>query len=80
MRRRQPRHGNPGAPMVTPEPRAAAANFAIKVAGGHTIKSALPANARGAGDDSGELAFRGGEPVHLPVARHQGRMMAAAMF
>ena len=69
--RRTARHGNPAPPIATAEPRAAAAKLAIRVAGGQTIRSALAASAAAPCDDLGELAHRGGKPVHLPVARDQ---------
>jgi hypothetical protein len=47
-----------------------AAKAAIKVAGGQTISSALPASAF-AGYDLGEFARRGSKPIHFPIARNE---------
>ena len=68
------------APMATAEPRAAAAKRASKVAGGHTIRSALPAMAAAPATILSSSATEAASPFIFQLPATSGRRLAPAML
>jgi hypothetical protein len=67
-------------PIATGEPRAARANSAIRVAGGHTIRSALLANAGAAAMILESSAAEAASPFIFQLPATSGRSLAAAIL
>src|SRR5664279_4751642 len=66
--------------MVTAEPRAALTKFAIRVAGGHTIKSAVPASAAAPLMILDSSAVEAASPFIFQLPATSGRGVAAMLW